>query len=103
MKLTKVKLQQIIKEELENLVEDESSDIADNLISNMQRAKGSGQSNLFMKYMNMAVDIGRQYPKMKPRLGPEVQKMLSGISDEDMRELGMDKYFYRTTMKSLNR
>ena len=97
MKLTKSKLQQIIKEELEKLIEgpfdssgwEQESDESDDLVRQLQWAGKQKDIDSFEGLIQKAMDIARGYPEMKPRLGAGIQQMLSGYDDNALRELGI--------------
>jgi len=97
MKLTKEKLQKIIKEEVEKLIEgpydtsgvSRESDKTKFLIQDMQRAAKNRDTEKFEGYIKRAMEIARGYPRMMPALGAGIQQMLSNYDDNDLRELGI--------------
>ena len=107
MKLTKSKLQQIIKEELGKLIEgpfdtsgeSRESDETKFLIQDMRRAAENRDTEKFEGYIKKAMDIARGYPRMKPALGAGIHTMLSNYDDNDLRELGI-KDLYSASVKA---
>jgi hypothetical protein len=108
VKLTKSKLQQIIKEELGKLIEgpfdtsgeSRESDETEFLIQDMHRAAKNRDTEKFEGYIEKAMDIARGYPEMKPRLGAGIQQMLSNYDDNDLRDMGI-KDIYSAAMGAL--
>jgi hypothetical protein len=108
MKLTKSKLQQIIKEELSQLIEgpfdssgwEQESDESDDLVRQLQWAGKQKDIDSFEGLIQKAMDIARGYPEMKQRLGAGIQQMLSGYDDNDLRDMGI-KDLYSAAMSAL--
>jgi len=110
MKLTKSKLQEIIKEELKNILRKktvlEGVDPASVFINRIQGLSADDRRGMstgeIQRVFNQAFDISRKEPKMKNALEPAIQQFAAAWDDTAMEELGV-KDLYRDTMKSLGR